>query len=196
MAQKRIKGRKDALRTLISLAAMLFACGITFGDPAYSQRSGDVFSGSGTPLQPSREAPSLAPETLAEIESLEKACFNEVNRLRSRQGLELLEVSESLLPVARDYSRRMALEGFFSHTDPEGRSVRERVSEAGIRWQVLGENLAYSNGYVNPVAAALRGWMNSSGHRRNILSPDFRAAAVGAWIGRDNTVYFTEIFLR
>ena len=52
------------------------------------------------------------------------------------------------------------------------------------------------NGYVNPVAASIHGWMDSPGHRANILEPDFRLTAIGAWIREDGTVYFTEIFLK
>ena len=89
----------------------------------------------------------------------------------------------------------MAEENFFSHNDPEGRSVRERVNEARIKWHMVGETLALSNGYINPVATSLRGWMDSPGHRRNILDPDWRNTAIGVWISADGTVYFTEIFL-
>jgi uncharacterized protein YkwD len=116
--------------------------------------------------------------------------------VRWRSGLPRLNFYEELLPVAREYSRRMAEQHFFSHNDPDGRTVRERVEEADIRWRMVGENLAYSNGYVNPVAASLHGWMDSPGHRRNILDPDFSLTAIGVWIKEDGTVYFTEIFLK
>jgi uncharacterized protein YkwD len=116
--------------------------------------------------------------------------------VRRARHLLPLELYEGLLPVARDYSRRMAEEHFFSHNDPDGRTVRERVGEADIKWRMVGENLAYSNGYVNPVAASLHGWMESPGHRANILEPDYRLTAIGAWIGSDGTVFFTEIFLK
>ena len=139
--------------------------------------------------------PSLDEEKLQEIESLEVQCLNEVNRLRQSHRLVPLEFSENLLQVARSYSRRMAEEKFFSHSDPEGRSVRERVNEANIKWRMVGENLALSNGYINPVAISLRGWMDSPGHRRNLLDPDWRHTAIGVWISADGTVYFTEIFL-
>jgi uncharacterized protein YkwD len=119
-----------------------------------------------------------------------------VNRVRRKNGLQRLVLLEELLPVAREYSRRMAEQNFFSHNDPEGRSVRERVDEAEIKWRMVGENLAYSNGYVNPVAASLHGWMGSPGHRANILEPNFSLTAIGVWIKGDGTVYFTEIFLR
>jgi uncharacterized protein YkwD len=133
---------------------------------------------------------------LRQIESLEQECLTEVNRLREMRGLGRLDMSEELLEVARYYSRRMAEERFFSHTDPEGRTVRQRVSDAGITWRVLGENLAYSNGYSNPVAASMNGWMDSDSHRRNILDPSYRKTAIGAWISADGTIYFTEIFLK
>ena len=133
---------------------------------------------------------------LREIGTLEQQCLDEVNRLRRMHGLSRLMFDDSLLEVARGYSRRMSDEHFFSHVDPDGLSVRERIERANIKWKALGENLAYANGYVNPVAASLHGWMESPGHRSNILDPDFQVSAVGVWIGTNGTVYFTEIFLK
>jgi uncharacterized protein YkwD len=147
-------------------------------------------------IQPREESGRvLSAAEIAEVEQLEKFCFDEVNRRRTAAGLEALGFSEELLAVAREYSQRMADAGFFSHVDPNGRGLRERVSRAGITWKKLGENLATSKGYVNPVAVAIRGWMESPGHRGNILHAGFRKAAVGVWIARDGTIYFTEVFL-
>lgn len=133
---------------------------------------------------------------LREIAALEQKCLDEVNRLRRAHGLSRLHLDEELLEVARAYSRRMAEERFFAHEDPDGRTVRERVERAGIRWRLVGENLAYSNGYNNPVAASLRGWMESEPHKRNLLEPSFTQTAIGVWISSNGTVYFTEIFLK
>jgi uncharacterized protein YkwD len=159
---------------------------------------------SATPTVSPRDTESSSDEVVAalpkkrirEIEDLEQQCLDEINQVRRRSGLSRLTFYHELLPVARAYSRRMAERRFFSHEDPEGRTVRERVDEADIRWRMIGENLAYSNGYVNPVAASLHGWMESPGHRRNILEPDFNMTAIGVWISPEGTVYFTEIFLR
>jgi len=140
--------------------------------------------------------PRISSRRIREIESLEQQCFDEVNRVRRNRRLPRLNFSEELLPVARGYSRRMAEQHFFSHSDPEGRTVRERVDEADIKWRIVGENLAYSNGYLNPVAASVSGWMESPGHRRNILEPDYNLTAIGAWISPEGTVYFTEIFIK
>ena len=141
-------------------------------------------------------APGLSSRRIREIESLEQQCFDEVNRVRLGRRLPPFNFYDDLLSVARAYSRRMAEQHFFSHKDPEGRTVRERVDEAEIKWRIVGENLAYSNGYLNPVAASVSGWMDSPGHRRNILDPEYNLSAIGAWIAPDGTVYFTEIFLR
>lgn len=149
------------------------------------------------PATPENESRARVPShRIREIESLEQQCLDEVNRLRRRSGLSRLTFYEDLLPLARDYSRRMAEQNFFSHNDPDGLTVRERVEGADIKWRMVGENLAYSNGYVNPVAASIHGWMDSPGHRRNILDPEFSLTAIGVWIKPDGTVYFTEIFLK
>lgn len=205
-----------------SIAATILALALSFAGPAYSQQSGGVFVGRGhvarrgaqnergsEPRSGRQDSysdesapredelkPMVSGRGLREIKSLEEQCLDEVNRVRKAHNLAPLEFSEELLEVARDYSRRMAEEGFFAHNDPDGRTVRERVSRANIRWHVVGENLAYSNGYINPVAASMSGWMESPGHRRNILDPDWRQTAIGAWISANGTVYFTEIFLR
>jgi uncharacterized protein YkwD len=182
-------------------------------DRAYSQQKGSGVAGGSrvargtthgsTPKNSPRErsissdeAAGLSSRRIHEIESLEQQCLDEVNRVRRARRLSRLDFYDDLLPVARQYSRRMAEERFFSHTDPDGHTVRERVDEADIRWRMVGENLAYTNGYINPVAASLHSWMDSPGHRRNILDPDFSLTAIGAWIDADGTVYFTEIFLK
>ena len=73
--------------------------------------------------------------------------------------------------------------------------VKLGLGLSGIKFRVLGENLATTRGYINPVAACLRGWMDSPGHRRNILERDFDETAIGVWIGSNGTAYFTEIFI-
>jgi len=181
---------------------------------AYSQQTGSGVAGGSrvdrggnhnstsknSPRDPATSADEasagLSSHRLREIESLEEQCLDEINLVRRRSKLPQLGFYQGLLPVARDYSRRMAEQHFFSHSDPDGRTVRERVEGADIRWRMVGENLAYSSGYINPVAASLHGWMDSAGHRRNILDPDFSLTAIGVWIKDDGTVYFTEIFLK
>lgn len=203
------------MRKALSLSFCTAAILLSFVAPldvhAYWQESGGVFEGRGrVERRDEREdrARSRRAYTdedlkrpfseglLRDIESLEQQCLEAVNLQRTSRGLLPLELSADLLLIARYYSRRMAEEGFFSHIDPEGRSVRHRVNEAGIRWRVLGENLATSQGYINPVAVSVRGWMESPGHRKNILDASYNSTAIGVWISENGTVYFTEIFLK
>ncbi|HMG33282.1 MAG TPA: CAP domain-containing protein [Blastocatellia bacterium] len=195
------------------LNLLLIALLVAATPAAHAGQSGRVLSGkdrsartgrdtnersgaSGAPRS-SESARSLPDQRrLREIETLEHQCLDEVNHVRERSGLKPLDFDEELLDVARDYSRRMAEEHFFSHIDPDGHNVKQRIERASIPWKMVGENLAYSNGYVNPVAASLRGWMDSPGHRANILDRDYSRTAVGVWIGGNGTVYFTEIFLK
>jgi uncharacterized protein YkwD len=201
----------------LNLAIIVLAMAAPLAQAGYSQRSDGVFVGRGRVARPDPRAradsrggdarerrayseddlkPMVPPRMLREIATLEQQCLDEVNRQRAAHDLAPLELSVDLLEVARFYSRRMAEEKFFAHIDPQGRNVRNRVDAAGIKWRVLGENLAYTNGYVNPVAASMRGWMESPGHRKNILDPDYRRTAIGAWITDSGTVFFTEIFLK
>lgn len=200
-------------RLSVCIAAMLVALASPFAVPAFSQQSSrprgsqqrsaqlgtrhDRGAGdAGRAASDGDASNTLSSHRLREIAALEKECFEQVNLVRQAHGLFALDLDEDLLEVARAYSRRMAEEKFFAHEDPEGRTVRQRVDRTGIKWRMIGENLAYSNGYLSPVAASLHGWMESEPHKRNMLDPGFTQTAVGVWISSDGTVYFTEIFLK
>jgi uncharacterized protein YkwD len=89
----------------------------------------------------------------------------------------------------------MAERKFFSHTSPDGDSVSDRVRSANIFYWMVGENLFWSANIAQPVPAAVEGWMNSPGHRANILRSEYRETGIGVWrIG--NSYWVTQIFLR
>lgn len=147
------------------------------------------------PLARQKNAKESAAKPDDKIEYLEIYCFDEVNLRRKGQGLEPLVFSSRLLEVARNYSRRMAEEKFFSHTDPQGKTAGDRVHEAGLKWKAMGENLLNIKGYINPVPPAVNQWMQSPAHRRNILDPSYQYSAVGVWTDSNGMVYFTQLFL-
>lgn len=132
---------------------------------------------------------------LKKFSAMELYCFNEVNRRRKEHGLAELQFSEQLRTVARAYSRQMVEEGFFSHTDPEGRTPRDRVGEAGLKWTVLAENLLRVKGFINPVPPSVDRWMANPAHSQNILEPDHEFSGVGVWMTGDETYFFTQLFL-
>jgi uncharacterized protein YkwD len=120
-----------------------------------------------------------------------------VNNERRKKGLGDLYWEESLARLARNYSRQMARESFFSHYDRDGNTVVERAQSSNIGgWSKIGENLFFCEGYDNFDALAVRGWMNSSEHRRNILDRQFDGTGIGIAQTRDGRIYITQVFIR
>jgi uncharacterized protein YkwD len=121
--------------------------------------------------------------------------FQFVNDARAENQVDpLLELREALALVAREHSRRMRDQGFFSHRDPQGRTIADRLSEAGIGYRVAGENLARTTNISNPAAWAHEQLMQSDEHRPNILSPDFELMGVG--VVRDgNSYWITQVYI-
>ncbi len=147
-------------------------------------------------LSPPATAPDgQSPGQSSETARMEKEVQQQINAIRQQQGLVELRQNEKLAQVARTYSRRMAEEKFFAHVSPKGDTLADRVGAAKIFYFRVGENLFTSTNIADPVPAAVDGWMNSPGHRENILRPEFRETGIGVWrIG--NTYYFTQLFLR
>ena len=135
--------------------------------------------------------PSQSPSTA----NMETQVIAQINQIRRQQGLSELRLNEKLAIVARRYSEKMAEKNFFSHTSPQGDTMVERVRAEGVYYIMIGENLFKGTNLPQPVSIAVNGWMNSPGHRANILRPEYRETGVGVWrIG--NTYYMTQLFLR
>lgn len=117
-----------------------------------------------------------------------------INRVRVDWGLPALRHDHKLEQVAEAYARRMATEGFYSHSDPEGKSVLDRVTAAGYEWAVVGENLARVRTKPgNEIEFAVNGWMNSPVHRANILRADYSESAVGMAEAADGATYLVQV---
>ena len=118
---------------------------------------------------------------------------NEVIRLvnveRSKQGLKSLDSDWQLSRVARYKSQDMKDKGYFSHTSPTYGSPFEMMKSFGISYRTAGENIA--KGQKTP-AAVVNAWMNSSGHRANILKSSFTKIGVG-YVA--NGSYWTQMFI-
>ncbi|NCJ05670.1 hypothetical protein GS597_03925 [Synechococcales cyanobacterium C] len=127
-------------------------------------------------------------------EKMEARILQDINQIRVRQGLQPLRSQPQLTGVARRYSQQMAERRFFSHSSPEGSTPRQRVESAGVQARLVGENLFMSTRISDPVPVSIRSWMNSSGHRRNILLPQASETGVGIW-RQGQTYYVTQIFL-
>jgi uncharacterized protein YkwD len=117
-----------------------------------------------------------------------------VNQERAAAGCGPLRTDERLRSAARGHSQDMATNDYFSHTALNGSSFVDRSAAAGYpRDQAGGENIAM--GYRTP-ADVMDGWMNSAGHRANILNCDFKAIGVGLARDSAGTPYWTQDFGR
>ena len=116
-----------------------------------------------------------------------------VNVERSKQGLQLLTKNWELCRVARYKSADMANKGYFSHTSPTYGSPFKMMESFGIRFSSAGENIAYGQRTPQEV---MNGWMNSPGHRSNILSPSYTQIGVGMAKNSSGVLYWTQMFIK
>jgi uncharacterized protein YkwD len=133
--------------------------------------------------------------TINEATETERRAFQATNEMRARNGSSSLSWDSDLCRMARAHSEKMALLGFFGHETPEGLRLKDRARAARIRFQVIGENIAYNQGVDDPGTFAVQRWMISSTHRANILSREFQASGIGSFVARDGRVYLTQIFI-
>jgi len=138
---------------------------------------------------PSRPTPSPTRAT-SQVERLEDEVTALVNQERAKAGCGPVRTDERLRTAARGHSADMAANNYFSHTGRDGSSPGDRARRAGYT-QWIGENIAY--GYRTPTDV-MRGWMDSSGHRRNILNCSARAIGVGLAYNPRGTPYWTQMF--
>ncbi|WP_176391845.1 CAP domain-containing protein [Marininema halotolerans] len=123
-------------------------------------------------------------------ESLRVQNFDLVNAVRVREGLTPYIWDDKIAGTAQDHSEDMATNNFYSHVNKNGEGVADRVKQDGISFKVVGENIAMlprSAIYVH------EGWMNSSGHRSNILG-SYQYIGVGVAANRGGNLYWTQDF--
>jgi uncharacterized protein YkwD len=119
----------------------------------------------------------------------EAAVLDIVNRERGDNGCGALERDSRLDTAARLHAEDMAVNDYFDHTSQDGRSPTDRAAAQGYQGGV-GENIAY--GYPD-AEAVMEGWMNSEGHRANILNCGYDVIGIGV-ADRDGTLYWVQNF--
>jgi uncharacterized YkwD family protein/spore coat assembly protein SafA len=123
----------------------------------------------------------------------EQAVVDLVNKERASKGLQKLTAHTALSKVARTKSQDMIDNKYFSHTSPVYGSPFNMMESFGLRFSAAGENIAYGQKTAQEV---MNGWMNSPGHRANILSPSFTHIGVGAAKISNGTLYWTQMFMK
>lgn len=135
-------------------------------------------------------APTAKPTTTES--AMEQEVFELVNKVRVENGLHTLKWAEDLAEIARAHCADMINRGFFSHTNPDGESPFDRLKNNGIAYRSAAENIAYGQKDAQEV---MNSWMNSSGHRANILSKTVKEIGIGAVKNTRGTIYWTQMFV-
>ncbi len=142
------------------------------------------------------EISTVPSPSVEEASVIERRAFAATNQVRIKHGLAPLAWDQDLSRMARAHSQQMAVDRYFSHQTSEGLGLKDRARASGIRhFKVLAENIAYNQGYDDPGPFAVERWMVSSGHRANMLSSEFQASGIGSFVGPDERVYLTQVFI-
>ena len=129
------------------------------------------------------------PQILDTVLSYENEVIRLVNEIRAQNGLKPLTANWELSRIARYKSEDMSNNRYFSHTSPTYGTPFQMIKAFGLSYRSAGENIAY--GYGTP-DAVVNGWMNSSGHRANILNASYTQIGVG-YCASGN--YWTQMFI-
>ncbi len=119
-----------------------------------------------------------------------KAVFDLVNEQRAANGLSALKYRDDVQKAADIRAEEIITK--FAHTRPNGTSCFTVLKETGVSYRAAGENIAY--GQRSP-QAVMNAWMNSSGHRANILSSNYTGMAVG-YVSRGGVNYWVQLFVK
>lgn len=130
--------------------------------------------------------------TLDDLNANEQQLLDLTNQARANSGLSMLRMDPRLCRAARLHSANMARLNSMSH-NLEGKSHQHRTMEAGYPSGMVAENICYSQG--NP-QAAINTWLNSSGHRANMLSYQYSDLGVGIGYSNNGQPYYTQVFGR
>ena len=143
-----------------------------------------------TPTQaPVQEATENTTDSVETLSAYEQEVVRLVNEIRAQYGLSALNADAELSRVARIKSQDMRDNGYFSHNSPIYGTPFEMMQSFGIRYRTAGENIAM--GYRTP-QSVVDGWMNSEGHRKNILNAAFTKIGVGYV---ESGYYWTQMFI-
>ncbi|HEX4965226.1 MAG TPA: CAP domain-containing protein [Thermoanaerobaculia bacterium] len=123
---------------------------------------------------------------LADLSQVRAAMLRAVNAERKRAGAPPLAANSKLDEAAQLHAEDMLARAYFDHESPAGKTVRERAKTAGYEWRAIGENIAEGQ---TSMAQVMDTWMHSSGHRRNILSRDFKEMGTGLALGKSGGEY-------
>ncbi len=145
-----------------------------------------------TAAKPTTSTPTTSTSTNGDYSAFQKKVLELVNVERSKNGLKPLTMNANLSKTATLKSQDMAKLNYFSHTSPTYGSPFDMMKKYGISYRTAGENIAM--GQTTP-EQVMQGWMNSPGHRANILNSSFTQLGVGVAKNSNGQLYWTQQFI-
>ncbi|MDD4600081.1 hypothetical protein SDC9_14744 [bioreactor metagenome] len=136
-------------------------------------------------------AKTSTPVSSGNVKAAESKAVQLLNADRAKYGLPALKVNSALTGLAERYAQDMINRGYFAHNNPEGQTPFDRMQAAGISYKYAGENLAINSS----VDAAQVAFMNSSGHRENVLSSNFNEVGIGVRTAPNGSLYVVQEFI-
>lgn len=174
-----MKFNKNLIKTLV------LVCTITIPGATYAKTSAISES---MPITNEKDVDLLS--TAGTTRNYEEQVLVLVNKERTSRGLKPLQMDRKVQEVARIKSQDMRKKSYFNHVSPTYGTPFEMLKSFGISYTMAGENIA--EGYASP-ELVVKGWMNSKGHRENILNSEFTHIGVGY---EPNGHYWTQMFIR
>jgi uncharacterized protein YkwD len=175
-----------------------------------------------TGVSPQEELAQHLSELYRNVGYLERRIHDLINEERRKQGLSSLEWDSRLADIARYHSKDMAERNYFDHASPEGEDFAARYDKFGYKCETRVGNVVYKGGenlFLNNLVESyvydretgevveyrfntiedlakdtVQGWMESPGHRENILTPYFKREGIGIVVTGEGKVYITENF--
>ena len=144
-----------------------------------------------TPTVPTPSQPETSTPSVSGLSAIEMEVVRLVNIERQKEGLKPFTASSELSNVARKKSEDMAKNNYFSHTSPTYGSPFDMMKSFGIKYNTAGENIA--KGQLS-AQSVVTGWMNSPGHRANIMNSSFNKIGVGYYQSSSGTNLWTQMF--
>jgi uncharacterized protein YkwD len=135
----------------------------------------------------------------AKLSADEKALLDLANKERKKEKLPGLALNPLLCKIARRHCENMAKQEKLSH-ELDGKKVGDRATEAGYDYRAIGENIAWSlpkedaEAPPSPPAQIHKMWMDSKGHRENILNPKYREVGLAMVRSKKGVYYYTQVF--
>lgn len=126
------------------------------------------------------------------VSALETQVLNLVNNERAKAGLQPLTMYDKLVNLAEMKAQDMAQKNYFSHTSPTYGTPFEMLQKYGVTYRAAGENIAAGQTTAEQV---MNDWMNSSGHRANILNASFTEIGVGYYAGGNYRTEWVQLFI-